>query len=88
MSVLSVVTVWELISFLFRLISWRYTLIYAKLLLIVKTKEGLKENFRIRMLEGHHVYPDAAESGVREERLQKTDAFFFFHLRLLSVSMG
>lgn len=80
MSVLSGVTVWELISFLFRLISWRYTLIYAKLLLIVKTKEGLKENFRIRMLEGHCVHPGAAESGVREERLQKTNAFFFFFI--------
>lgn len=70
---------WELKSFLFlcRLISWRSTLIYGKLLLIVKTKGGLKEDFRIRMLEGHCVHPGAAERAVREDRLQKTDVFFF-----------
>lgn len=51
---------------------------YAKLLLIVKTKVGLKQNFRIRMLEGHHVHPGAAYSGVREERLQKQMFLFSF----------
>lgn len=80
---------WELISFLFlfRLISWRYTLTYAKLLLIVKTKVCLKENFGLRMLEGHHVDPGAAYSGVREETVAKNRCFCF-HLGLLSISMG